>query len=89
MNKFLKELMILADDLNKSEGFNDLVIMDSMESLYKKHFAELESDLDVTIKLFEERQRVLDTLVEGSIYRKCVPSALNWIEKMKKKYRIR
>lgn len=41
MNKFLKELMTLATELNEAEGFNALTIINDMELLYDKHVAEL------------------------------------------------
>lgn len=37
----------------------------------------------VTEKLLEERQRVLDAIPECPVHGKCVPHALEWIEKAK------
>jgi len=41
MNNFLKELMTLAIELNNTEGFAALAIINDMELLYDKHVAEL------------------------------------------------
>ena len=41
MNKFLKELMTLAIELNEAEGFNALTVINDMEMLYDKHVKEL------------------------------------------------
>lgn len=41
MNKFLKELMTLATELNEAEGFNALTVINDMELLYDKHVNEL------------------------------------------------
>jgi hypothetical protein len=43
MNNFLKELMTLATELNKTEGFNALTMINDMELLYNKHVAELKN----------------------------------------------
>ena len=43
MNNFLKELMTLATELNKAEGFNALIVINDMELLYDKHVAELKN----------------------------------------------
>lgn len=42
MNKFLKDLMTLATELNEAKGFNTLVVINEMELLYDKHVIELE-----------------------------------------------
>lgn len=41
MNNFLKELMKLATELNKANGFDAVVVINEMEMLYDKHIAEL------------------------------------------------
>lgn len=43
MNDFLKELMTLATELNKAEGFNALIIINEMELFYDKHVSELKN----------------------------------------------
>lgn len=43
MNKFLKELMTLATELNKAEGFNALTVINDMELCYENHIAELKT----------------------------------------------
>ena len=45
MNKFLEELMGLADELNKAtEGINCVIVIDSMDKLYDRHVAELKEN---------------------------------------------
>jgi len=54
MNKFLKELMTLATELNKEEGFNALTVIHDMELLYERHVAEVVKNLtlhDVRLSL--------------------------------------
>ena len=41
MNKFLKDLMKLATELNQANGFDAIVVINEMELLYDKHIAEL------------------------------------------------
>ena len=41
MNKFLKELMTLATELNEAEGFNALTVINDMGLLYDEHVTEL------------------------------------------------
>ena len=100
MNKFLKELMTLATELNQAEGFNAVTVINEMELLYDRHVtelkklhiagvsncADLEQELEVTEKLLEERQRVLDAIPECPSHGKCVPHAIEWIEEMKAKH---
>jgi hypothetical protein len=43
MNNFLKELMTLATELNKVEGFNALTVINDMELLYERHVTELKN----------------------------------------------
>lgn len=43
MNNFLKQLMTLATELNKAEGFNAVAVINEMELLYNKHIAELKN----------------------------------------------
>lgn len=43
----------------------------------------LSEDLAVTNKILEEVQRVLDAIPECEIHGKCVPHAIEWIEKAK------
>jgi len=43
MNNFLKDLMKLATELNQSNGFDAVVVINEMEMLYDKHVAELKN----------------------------------------------
>ncbi len=45
--------------------------------------ADLKHELEVTDKLLNERQRVLDAIPECQSHGKCVPHAIEWIEEMK------
>ena len=40
-------------------------------------------ELEVTNTLLEERQQVLDAIPECEVHGKCIPHALEWIEKAK------
>ncbi|QGW28457.1 hypothetical protein [Phnomibacter ginsenosidimutans] len=46
---------------------------------------KLKHELEVTEKLLEERQKLLDAIPECPVHGKCVPHALEWIEKHKGK----
>jgi hypothetical protein len=48
--------------------------------------ADLKHELEVTEKLLNERQRVLDAIPECQSHGKCVPHAIEWIEEMKAKH---
>jgi hypothetical protein len=48
--------------------------------------ADLKHELEVTDKLLNERQRVLDAIPECQIHGSCVPHAIEWIEEMKAKH---
>ena len=48
--------------------------------------ADLKHELEVTDKLLNERQRVLDAIPECQSHGKCVPHAIEWIEEMKAKH---
>ena len=48
--------------------------------------ADLKHELEVTDKLLNERQRVLDAIPECPSHGKCVPHAIEWIEEMKAKH---
>lgn len=43
----------------------------------------LKKDLQVTEQLLEQRQKLLDAIPECEAHGKCVPHALEWIEKAK------
>ena len=45
---------------------------------------DLIDDLNITTKLFEERDRLLDAIPQCKVHGKCVPYALEWIEEAKK-----
>ncbi len=47
---------------------------------------DLKHELEVTDKLLDERQKVLDAIPECRIHGKCVPHAIEWIEEMKAKH---
>jgi len=44
----------------------------------------LKKDLVVTKKLLAERQLVLDSIPECEVHGRCVPHAIEWIEKAKR-----
>ena len=50
--------------------------------------ADLKHELEVTDKLLNERQRVLDAIPECQSHGKCVPHAIEWIEEMKAKHHL-
>ena len=64
---------------------DDLVGACDARHLVELHkFAEsLERELIVTESLLNERQRLLDAIPECELHGKCVPHALEWIEKAK------
>lgn len=41
MNKFLKDMAVLYDKLNKAEGFACVLVIQEIEDLYDKHKKEL------------------------------------------------
>lgn len=45
--------------------------------------SELEKEIKVTDDLLADRQRLLDAIPECEVHGKCIPHALEWIEKMK------
>jgi hypothetical protein len=47
---------------------------------------DLKHELEVTDKLLNERQRVLDAIPECPSHGKCVPYAIEWIDEMKAKH---
>lgn len=49
---------------------------------------KLEQELEVTDRLLIETQRLLDAIPECEIHGKCVPHALEWIEKMKSEFTV-
>ena len=54
-----------------------------MVIINEKEMIDLKHELEVTDKLLEEIQRVLDAIPECPSHGKCVPHALEWIEEMK------
>ena len=64
---------------------DDLVGACDTRHLVELHkFAEgLERELIVTESLLNERQKLLDAIPECGLHGKCVPHALEWIEKAK------
>lgn len=64
MNKFLKDLMVLADELNKTEGFNCVMVINEMELLYDKHVAELKK-LDIPDVSVCDDTKVMSGTVTG------------------------
>lgn len=46
---------------------------------------KLKHELEVTEKLLEERQKLLDAIPECPVHGKCIPHALEWIAKQKGK----
>lgn len=55
MNKFLKDLIVLADELNKAENFNNVLVISEIEKLYEQHISELKKTDQLEIKLFDSR----------------------------------
>ena len=95
MEEFLKKLIPLALELDKSSGFNAVVVVNDIKMLYENHINEVtvnferklancEKELAVTEDLLKERQRVLDAIPDCEIHGSCVPHAIEWIEEMKK-----
>ena len=66
MNKFLTDLMKLADELNKSEGFDTVVIINEMELLYQKHLEELKimhaANINLLLPKIEATMRKYDAV---------------------------
>jgi hypothetical protein len=52
-------------------------------SVSNSNCVDLKQELEVTNKLLNERQRVLDAIPECQIHGKCVPHAIEWVEEMK------
>lgn len=44
--------------------------------------SDLEKELEVTDSLLSEREKLLDAIPECSVHGKCIPHALEWINKM-------
>ena len=57
MKDFLKELIKLAEELNKSNGFESVVVINEIELLYNNHVAELKN-LDIERKYTEDDIRI-------------------------------
>ena len=49
----------------------------------------LQDQLKVTDSLLNERQRLLDAIPECALHDKCVPHALEWIEKAKAALKVK
>ena len=64
-----------TDNLGKNVGLSNV-----------SDCADLKHELEVTDKLLNERQRVLDAIPECPSHGKCVPHAIEWIEEMKTKH---
>lgn len=67
----------IPDNIHNELWNNLLYVISEMESVKK--------ELEVTDKLLNERQRVLDAIPECQSHGSCVPHALEWIEEMKNK----
>ncbi len=52
-------------------------------SILQNQLAEVRHELELTEKILEQRQRVLDAIPECDVHGECVPHALEWIEKAK------
>ena len=63
-----------------------LMVVKNLAIHYVSNCADLKHELEVTDKLLAERQRVLDAIPECPSHGKCVPHAIEWIEKMKAKH---
>ena len=67
-------------------ALNDTVVEDKDlrgADFWHKQYQNLRSELNVTEELLNDRQRLLDAIPECEPHGKCVPHALEWIEKMK------
>lgn len=61
------------------------IIVSAMVAYQNIYTEQLQMDLKVTESLLNERQRLLDAIPECPEHGKCVPYALEWIEKAKAK----
>jgi DNA integrity scanning protein DisA with diadenylate cyclase activity len=52
VKKFLKELLTLAEELNKAKGFEVLVVINEMELLYTKHIESLNVQHEPDLEYF-------------------------------------
>lgn len=74
------------------DELTESMILNAMRELKKyltstvSNCADLKQELEVTDKLLNERQRVLDAIPECKSHGKCVPHAIEWIEEMKAKH---
>ena len=63
-----------------------LIIVKNLAIHDVSNYADLKHELEITDKLLEERQRVLDAIPECKVHGSCVPHAIEWIEEMKTKH---
>jgi|GEM_PF-5119463 len=82
-----KIIEILENVFTESIEFDREKAKDELLILFDvSNCADLKHELEVTDKLLNERQRVLDAIPECESHGKCVPHAIEWIEEMKAKH---
>lgn len=76
---------LLENYLNREQSKSEPQKQDKNSSLIElEHkLGATQKDLQVTERLLNERQRLLDAIPECAAHGKCVPHALEWIEKAK------
>lgn len=62
-------------------ALNDTVVEDKGDGI--DEITKLKNELKVTEELLNDRQRLLDAIPECPVHGKCIPYALEWIEKYK------
>ena len=81
-----KKIETILDEA-RYNGLPTHIVADQLLDLFSvSNCADLKHELEVTDKLLEERQRVLDAIPECPSHGKCVPHAIEWIEEMKAKH---
>lgn len=89
-NKYSSDMKKKIETILDEARYNGLpthIVADQLLDLFSvSNCADLKHELEVTDKLLEERQRVLDAIPECPSHGKCVPHAIEWIEEMKAKH---
>jgi hypothetical protein len=80
--EFVKETWDYKNSTNKDSVFYNIPPV-KMVRLMEAYGSDLQKELEVTERLLEERQKVLDAIPECESHGSCIPNALEWIEKMK------
>ena len=79
----LQEIIRLSDKVK--QNYNEASERSPFPSTDSK-CEDLKQELEVTDKLLNERQKVLDAIPECPIHGSCIPHAIEWIEGMKAKH---